>query len=109
MEISDDGADDGLTGIELTRKRSAELFVLLRDEDSSEASTGSDLSCRFYMDAGQLTIRLGVGVDHEVAPDYDSFAWQVLTTLATSASAETVDGEFTISLTMESGHPEIGL
>jgi serine/threonine-protein kinase RsbW len=61
------------------------------------------------MDAGQLTIHLGVAVDHDVAPDYDSFAWQVLTTLATSASAETADGEFTISLTMESGHPEIGL
>jgi serine/threonine-protein kinase RsbW len=74
-----------------------------------EASTESDLSCRFFMDAGQLTIHLGVAVDHDVAPDYDSFAWQVLTTLATSASAETADGEFTISLTMESGHPEIGL
>src|SRR6478736_1635267 len=41
MTTSDDGADDGLTGIELTRKRSAELFVLLRDEDSSEASRAS--------------------------------------------------------------------
>ncbi|GAA4733395.1 hypothetical protein GCM10023350_16150 [Nocardioides endophyticus] len=38
MTNSDDGADDGLTGIELTRKRSADLFVILRDEEGSEAS-----------------------------------------------------------------------
>ena len=38
MPISDDRARDGLTGIELTRMRSAELFAVLRDEDGSEAS-----------------------------------------------------------------------
>ncbi|WP_081794959.1 RNA polymerase sigma factor SigF [Nocardioides sp. URHA0020] len=38
MTISDDGVDEALTGIELTRKRSADLFVVLRDEEGSEAS-----------------------------------------------------------------------
>ena len=38
MTISDDGTDEALTGIELTRKRSAEFFAVLRDEEASEAS-----------------------------------------------------------------------
>jgi RNA polymerase sigma-B factor len=41
MTNSDHEADDGLTGIELTRKRSADLFVTLRDEEGSEASHAS--------------------------------------------------------------------
>jgi RNA polymerase sigma-B factor len=41
MTISDDGTRDGLTGIELTRQRSAELFVVLRDEEGSAASRAS--------------------------------------------------------------------
>jgi serine/threonine-protein kinase RsbW len=74
-----------------------------------EATTGSDLTCHFFMRPGELTVSVGVGVEHEVVPDYDSFAWQVLTTLATSASAQADSGTFTISLTMASGHPEAGL
>src|SRR3954447_25409415 len=38
MTNSDDGADESLTGIDLTRYRSAQLFVALRDEEASEAS-----------------------------------------------------------------------
>src|SRR4051812_12193760 len=74
-----------------------------------EASTSSDLTCRFFMRPAALTVSVTVTVDSDVTPDYDSFAWQVLTTLATSASADTEDSTFTISLTMESGHPETGL
>ncbi|GAA1128704.1 anti-sigma factor [Nocardioides aquiterrae] len=73
-----------------------------------EAAPGSDLTCRFYMAPAELTVTVAVGVDGAVSPDYDSFAWQVLTTLASHASAETSDGAFSITLTMESGHPEIG-
>jgi serine/threonine-protein kinase RsbW len=73
-----------------------------------EAADGSDLTCRFYMDTTELTVSVGVSVDHEVRPDYDSFAWQVLTTLATNATAECSDGTFTVDVTMESGH-EAGL
>jgi serine/threonine-protein kinase RsbW len=74
-----------------------------------EATAGSDLTCRFFMRPGELTVSVGVGVDHVVTPDYDSFAWQVLTTLATSASADSAETTFTITLTMEPGHPETGL
>jgi RNA polymerase sigma-B factor len=38
MTISDDGIDEALTGIELTRKRSADLFAVLHDDEESEAS-----------------------------------------------------------------------
>lgn len=73
-----------------------------------EARAESDLLCRFFMRPGELTVRIGVEVDHEVAPDEDSFAWQVLTTLATGATAETSGGVFAISVTMESGLPGAG-
>jgi serine/threonine-protein kinase RsbW len=73
-----------------------------------EARPGSDLTCRFYLQPGELTVEIGVEIDRDVTPDRDSFAWQVLTTLATSASAETRDGAFSISVTMESGLPGSG-
>jgi RNA polymerase sigma-B factor len=38
MTVSDDGMEDSLTGIDLTRYRSAQFFVALRDEEASEAS-----------------------------------------------------------------------
>ena len=74
-----------------------------------EAVPGSDLNCRFYMAPGALTVAVGVEVESSVEPDYDSFAWQVLTTLATSASADSADGTFTISLSMEPGIPGVGI
>lgn len=74
-----------------------------------EARPDSDLVCRFYMNPGELTVRIGVEVDHDVVPDEDSFAWQVLTTLATGAVAENSGGVYAISVTMESGLPGAGL
>lgn len=74
-----------------------------------EAVAGSDLTCRFYMAPGELTVSVAVGVADPVTPDYDSFAWQVLTTLASHAAAENHSDAFLITLTMESGHPEIGI
>ena len=73
-----------------------------------EAMEGSDLTCRFFMAPGELTVSVAVTVDAPVTPDLDSFAWQVLTTLATRASADDTDDSFVITLTMESGHTEIG-
>src|SRR6476659_7913029 len=70
-----------------------------------EADEASDLLCRFFMRPGELTAPVGVSSPQTaVEPDYDSFAWQVLTTLATSAEAQAASGQFTVSLTMESGH-----
>jgi serine/threonine-protein kinase RsbW len=74
-----------------------------------QAVEGSDLLCRFYMQPGVLTVSIGVDVDGDVSPDYDSFAWQVLTTLATSAHADNAHGTFTITLSMEPPAPGTGI
>ena len=58
----------------------------------------------------ELTVAVGVTASHAVAaPDYDSFAWQVLTTLATHAASDNRDGLYTVRLTMVPGHLEAGL
>ncbi len=66
-----------------------------------EADAESDLVCRFFMTPGALTVEVEVASARPGAPDYDSFAWQVLSTLATSAEAATAEGRFSVSLTME--------
>jgi serine/threonine-protein kinase RsbW len=68
----------------------------------AEADPGSDLLCEFFMRPGELTIQVGVRSRHPTPPDEDSFAWQVLTTLATKASASIDDSRFTITLSMQS-------
>ena len=41
-------------------------------------------------------------------PDYDSFAWQVLSTLATTASAAAASGRFSVTLTMQPDPSGVG-
>jgi serine/threonine-protein kinase RsbW len=71
-----------------------------------EADVGSDLLCSFFMRPGELTIRVGVPSRQPTPPDEDSFAWQVLTTLANKASVTTDDQRFTITLSMQSALQE---
>jgi serine/threonine-protein kinase RsbW len=73
-----------------------------------EATADSDLICCFYLSAGSLTVEVGVEASAPIHPDYDSFAWQVLSTLATRAEAESSDGRFSVSLSMEPGDPGFG-
>jgi serine/threonine-protein kinase RsbW len=70
------------------------------------AEPGADLVCEFFMHPGELTIRVGVPAHQPTPPDEDSFAWQVLTTLATKASASTDDHRLTITLSMRSALQE---
>ena len=74
-----------------------------------EALPGSDLLCEFKLATGVLMMRVGVESAEPRQPDYDSFAWQVLSTLATNAEAETEDGRFSISLTMQPEPSGVGL
>jgi serine/threonine-protein kinase RsbW len=67
-----------------------------------EADPDSDLVCEFFLKPGELTLRLSVAAADPGPPDYDSFAWQVLSTLATDATAVAEDGRLTVSLTMVS-------
>ena len=66
-----------------------------------EAQGGTDLLCLFYLAPGELTVTVEVTAVQRVDPDYDSFAWQVLSTLATSAAADSDGGRFSVSLTMQ--------
>jgi serine/threonine-protein kinase RsbW len=74
-----------------------------------EAADGGDLEAAFWQTPGTLTVSVRVPTAGRAEPDYESFAWQVLTTLATSATAEADDDTFTITLTMVSSHQESGL
>ena len=67
------------------------------------AAEDADLTCQFFMSPGSLTVAIGVPVATPVDPRYDSFAWQVLATLATDASADNSGGRFTVSVTMAPG------
>jgi serine/threonine-protein kinase RsbW len=67
-----------------------------------QAEPGSDLLCEFFMRAGELTIQVGVPSHQPSPPDEDSFAWQVLSTLATKASASADDRRLTITLSLHS-------
>ena len=74
-----------------------------------EADEGSDLDCRFHVSPGELTISVSVATAGQVEPDYDSFAWQVLSTLASSAEVDQADGRFTVRLSMTSSAVGAGL
>ncbi|WP_028642483.1 anti-sigma factor [Nocardioides sp. URHA0020] len=76
-----------------------------------ETERDTDLVCSFYQQPGELTVSVTGTVDGGIEPDYDSFGWQVLTTLATSADAAATDTDFTITLSMTSSvasHQEPG-
>lgn len=67
-----------------------------------EATPGGDLEADFRLTPGTLTITVSVPTDGPHVADEDSFAWQVLTTLASDASAATHDSRFEVTFTTES-------
>ena len=70
------------------------------------ADDRTDLVSHFTLAPGGMTVSVSVGAQSPGEPDYDSFAWQVLTTLATSAKVEAESGRFTVSMTMNSTAPD---
>ena len=73
-----------------------------------EADLESDLVCSYYLSPGRLTVEVAVTASSPDGPEYDSFAWQVLSTMATRAEADASGGRFAVRLTMESGVPGAG-
>jgi serine/threonine-protein kinase RsbW len=67
-----------------------------------EGDPGSDATCEFFMRPGELTVAVGVSSERPTPLDEDSFAWQVLTTLADEAVVDTTGHRFVITLTMQS-------
>ena len=66
------------------------------------ADEGGDLTATFHLSPGTMTVEIGVDAAANPVPDLDSFAWQVLTTLATSADIESRGGHLAIVMTMTS-------
>ena len=88
--------DFTLEGIEDLRIAVGEACALVLPE----ADEGTTLTSEFFLSPERLTVTVAVTGSDVAAPDYDSFAWQVLDTLAGAASAEVLDGRYAVSLTM---------
>jgi serine/threonine-protein kinase RsbW len=67
-----------------------------------EALADGDLEAEFRQTPGTLTISVRVPTSAPAEPDYESFAWQVLSTLAAQATASSGDDHFEITFTTDS-------
>jgi serine/threonine-protein kinase RsbW len=67
-----------------------------------EAIPGGDLEADFRQTSGTLTISVRVQTEGRSEPDYESFAWQVLSTLATEASANADEHQLTVTFSTDS-------
>ncbi|WP_139980767.1 anti-sigma factor [Nocardioides litoris] len=90
--------DFTIDDIEDLRIAVAEASALVLEQ----ADTGSDLVAAFRLAPGAITITLAVTAAGNPVPDLDSFAWQVLTTLADDADIESSGGTFAVTMTMTS-------
>ena len=68
----------------------------------SAADPGTDLVACFYFGAGSLTVTLETEAEDHPPLDTESFAWQVLDTMAQDASAGPEGGRFVVRFTVTS-------
>jgi serine/threonine-protein kinase RsbW len=66
------------------------------------AVPGGDLEADFRQSSGTLTVSVRVPTRGRSEPDYESFAWQVLSTLATEATATVDDDRLEITFSTDS-------
>jgi serine/threonine-protein kinase RsbW len=64
-----------------------------------ETVAGGDLVADFRQTPDTLTISVRVETTGRAQPDYESFAWQVLSTLAAQATADSTDDRLEITFT----------
>ena len=67
-----------------------------------EADAGADLVCHFRLDQGELVLDCSTTSASPTKPDYDSFGWQVLTTLTTEASVDARPGHYAVRIALRS-------
>jgi serine/threonine-protein kinase RsbW len=67
-----------------------------------EALEGGDLDAEFRQGSGSLTVSVRVQTAGRSEPDYESFAWQVLSTLAAEATADADDHRLEVTFTTDS-------
>jgi serine/threonine-protein kinase RsbW len=72
------------------------------------AAPGGDLEADFRQSSGTLTVSVRVPTEGRTEPDYESFAWQVLSTLATEASVAGDGTRFEVTFSTESSIPVAG-
>ena len=70
-----------------------------------EATSGGDLEAEFRLRPGTLSVSVSVPSNGSTAPDQESFAWQVLSTLATSTRATAEDDRYQVTFVTESSLP----
>ena len=66
------------------------------------ADPGTDMVACFYFGRGSMTVTLEVEAMDDPPLDTESFAWQVLDTMAQDASAAPEGGRFTVRFTVSS-------
>jgi serine/threonine-protein kinase RsbW len=66
------------------------------------ADPGTDLVARFYFSRGSMTVTLETEAMDDPPLDTESFAWQVLDTMAQDASAGSEAGRFRVRFTVSS-------
>jgi serine/threonine-protein kinase RsbW len=67
-----------------------------------DADPAGDLHARFFQRPHELLVAVSVTALGDPVVDHDSFAWQVLTTLASHAESEVAGGEVTVRLLLRS-------
>ncbi|WP_370291349.1 anti-sigma factor [Nocardioides sp.] len=90
--------DFTLDDIEDLRIAVSEATAMVLDE----ADPGAELACTYRLSPGALALELVTAAAAPAAPDYESFGWQVLATLATEAAVDHAPGRYAVSLTVHS-------
>ena len=67
-----------------------------------EAAPGGSLEAEFRQTPGTLTVSVRVETGKRAEPDYESFAWQVLSTLADEATAQADEHHLEITFSTDS-------
>ncbi|MFT4010824.1 MAG: anti-sigma factor [Nocardioidaceae bacterium] len=71
----------------------------------AQARAGSALECRFWLGDNSLSVDVAAECNHPTPPSRDSFSWNVLSALVSSASVSIDDEHLVISLTRETRSP----
>jgi len=93
---------DDIEDLRMAVGEAAALALEVADEDT-------DLIARFWLGDRTMTVSVATDATGSASIDEDSFAWQVLTTLAASASATTDAGRLDITLVAEATPLEAAL
>lgn len=68
----------------------------------NEADVDADLVSRFRLQPGELRLEVSTSSESPTTPDYDSFGWQVLTTLTTEAGVDAGPGHYAVRIAVRS-------